>query len=180
MASVPVTIDGVLYDKYGRTTQLVQLVGMASLTGLGVGGGPMPGGEPPGIWGPTDPRPTPPIPIYPGGTPNPPGIWGPTDPRPTPPIYMPPGAGGAPGAPGVPTFPIWGPPGIDLPPGSGYPPVAGHPLPPPGEKPPEPIIGWEAKVFWTPENGWGVAIVPKPGTEVPTPSARAAAAAPKK
>ena len=49
------------------------------------------GGQPPGIWGPTDPRPTHPIanpgnPNWPGG---PPGIWGPTDPRPTPPIYIP-------------------------------------------------------------------------------------------
>src|SRR6516165_9938050 len=65
------------------------------------------------IWGPTDPRPSPPIvfppgypahPIQPplgiwGGAPipwptppifYPPGIWGPTDPFPTPPIAIPP------------------------------------------------------------------------------------------
>lgn len=46
-------------------------------------------GVPPTIWGPTDPRPTPPIVI-----PNPPTepplvIWGPDDPRPTLPIYWP-------------------------------------------------------------------------------------------
>lgn len=46
-------------------------------------------GPPPGIWGPTDPRPTPPIVI-----PNPPTepplvIWGPDDPRPTLPITWP-------------------------------------------------------------------------------------------
>jgi len=72
---------------------------------------------------------------------------------------------------GVPVFPIWGPPGIELPPGSGYPPVAGHPLPPTedGGKP-EPIVGWEAKVFWTETTGWAVVIVPKEGTEVPTPA----------
>lgn len=87
MAEVPVTMNGVLYDLYGRTTQRVVFIGDASLTGLSVGGGPiMPpsgGGQPPGIWGGGNvPMPTPPIPIYPGGTPNPPGIWGPTDPRP--------------------------------------------------------------------------------------------------
>jgi len=79
-----------------------------------------------------------------------------------------------PGIPGAPTFPIWGPPGITLPPGSGYPPVAGHPLPEPptdGGKP-EPIVGWEAKVGWTETTGWVVVIVPKEGTEVPTPSKR--------
>lgn len=45
--------------------------------------------QPPHIWGPPDPRPTPPIVI-----PNPPTqppviIWGPNDPRPTLPIYWP-------------------------------------------------------------------------------------------
>jgi|SRR5215471_1260486 len=78
--------------------------------------------------------------------------------------------------PGVPTFPIWGPPGISLPPGSGYPPVAGLPLPPvdetPPATPPGQIIGWEAAIGWTEENGWFVVIVPKEGTEVPTPSKR--------
>jgi len=76
MAGVEVTITGMLYDRINRTTQNVVLVGEAMLTGLGVGGGPVyPGGpdEPP-------PRPQP----------RPPGIWGPTDPRPTPPIYIPP------------------------------------------------------------------------------------------
>ena len=86
MAAVEVTISGVLYDKLSRSTRPVVLIGEASLTGLEIGGGPVyppPGGaNPPGIWGPTDPRPGNPIPIYPGGTPNPPGIWGPTDPRP--------------------------------------------------------------------------------------------------
>jgi|SRR5262252_2468502 len=48
-------------------------------------------GDPPHIWGPTDPRPTPPI-VLP--IPNPPHepplvIWGPNDPRPTPPITWP-------------------------------------------------------------------------------------------
>jgi hypothetical protein len=98
-------------------------------------------GQPPGIWGPNDPRPTPPIYFPPagGGQPgvpthpiyNPPGIWGPNDPRPTPPIYMPgqPPLGiwgpndprpnppiylppNQPTVPGVPTHPIYNPPGI--------------------------------------------------------------------
>src|SRR5262245_42954052 len=46
-------------------------------------------GVPPGIWGPTDPRPTPPIYIPPPGGQPPPVSWGPDDPRPTPPIYWP-------------------------------------------------------------------------------------------
>jgi hypothetical protein len=61
VASVPITITGVLFDKYARTTQLITLMGEANLTGLGVGGGPiMP--QPPGIWGGgNEPFPTPPI-----------------------------------------------------------------------------------------------------------------------
>lgn len=112
MAAVEITISGMLYDKLNRTTQNVVLIGEATLTGLGIGGGPIiPPGQPPGIWGPTDPRPTPPIPIYPGGTPNPPGIWGPTDPFPTPPIYIPPNVPPSlqppvPPNPGDPTTPV--------------------------------------------------------------------------
>lgn len=78
MAAVEVTISGVLYDKTARTTRPVVLIGEATLTGLGIGGGPMPPGEePPQIWGPTDPRPG-----YglPGGPP----------PRPAHPIVLPP------------------------------------------------------------------------------------------
>lgn len=87
-----------------------------------------PASNPPGIWGGGNvPMPTPPIPIYPGGTPNPPGIWGGGNvPMPSPPIANVPGAPGYnPNPPG-----IWGPPGpwpsppIHLPPGwaSGNPP----------------------------------------------------------
>lgn len=71
MSAVEVTITGMLYDRINRTTQNVVLIGEASLTGLGIGGGPVlppgNGGKPPGFWGPTDPRPTPPIYIPPGG-----------------------------------------------------------------------------------------------------------------
>src|SRR5215475_11728380 len=74
MAAVEVTISGVLYDKTARTTQPVVLIGEASLTGLGVGGGPIippeQPGQPPGtpvfpIWGP--PGFNPPGPGYPPG-----------------------------------------------------------------------------------------------------------------
>ena len=82
MAAIEITISGVLYDKHARTTRPVVLIGEASLTGLGVGGGPIHPEPPPGIWGPTDPRPG-----Y--GLPDNPGIWGPNDPRPTPPIHIP-------------------------------------------------------------------------------------------
>jgi hypothetical protein len=47
MAAVEVTITGMLYDKTMRTSRPVVLIGEASLTGLGVGGGPMPGGGAP-------------------------------------------------------------------------------------------------------------------------------------
>lgn len=78
MAAVEVTITGMLYDKLNRTVQNVVLVGEASLTGLGVGGGPMPPG-PGGIPG----GPHPEHPIY-----WPPG----TQPHPEHPIYFPPGS----------------------------------------------------------------------------------------
>ena len=87
MAEVPVTMNGVLYDLYNRTTQRVVFIGDASLTGLGVGGGPIvPPGQPPGGGGqppgyptfpiagyPDFPYPSQPIyrPGYPGGSPPP-------------------------------------------------------------------------------------------------------------
>jgi hypothetical protein len=87
MADVPVTLNGVLYDLLGRTSQRVVFIGDASYTGLGVGGGPMPGGPPLGFWGGVAP-PLPTHPIAPGGPP--PGIWGgANEPFPTPPIYIP-------------------------------------------------------------------------------------------
>ena len=73
MAAVEVTISGVLYDKLSRSTRPVVLIGEASLTGLEIGGGPMPpgqgggGGSPPGIWGGGNvPMPNPPIANVPG------------------------------------------------------------------------------------------------------------------
>jgi hypothetical protein len=114
MAAVEITLSGVLYDKLSRTTQQVVLIGDASLTGLGVGGGPMPpgqgGGQPPGIWGgPIDP--------YPGhGLPGAPGTWpGQNPPHPAHPIVTPP----------------------EGPPNGGQPPD-----PPTADKPPPPEGGW--------------------------------------
>lgn len=65
MAAVEITISGVLYDKVARTTQPVVLIGEASLTGLGVGGGPIipPPVDRPPMWPP--PHPAHPIPPYP-------------------------------------------------------------------------------------------------------------------
>lgn len=79
MASVPITIIGSLTDKDG--SQNVTLTGMASITGLEVGGGPIVGG-PPSIW-PGRPE----HPIAPGG--EPPSIW-PSPGRPAHPIVIPP------------------------------------------------------------------------------------------
>lgn len=80
MAAVNITISGVLCDKYGRTITPCTIVGSASLTGVGVGGGPLPGGpgetppgEPPGIWGgPIDPYPDHGLPQPPNGPGKPP------------------------------------------------------------------------------------------------------------
>lgn len=84
MAAVPVTIIGTLTDN--ESTKNVTLAGLASLTGLEVGGGPIaPGGGPPSIW-PSPGHPEHPIYI-------PPSIWGPGDGRPTPPIVIPPPPG---------------------------------------------------------------------------------------
>lgn len=106
-------------------------------------------GEPPTppvhIWGPTDPRPTPPIFI----PPQPPQIWGPGDPRPTPPIYIPPSE---PGEEPKPPLILWGPndprptPPIYLPPQV------------PGQPPQPPVI-------------WGGGNVPMPTPPIYLPPA---------
>ena len=110
MAAVEVTISGVLFDKLNRTTQNVVLIGEASLTGLGVGGGPIIPPEapvqPPGI----PPHPAFPI-AGPPGTIFPPGPGYP--PVATPPIYYPPDVPPtltppSPPAPGAPTTPVPG------------------------------------------------------------------------
>src|SRR3954465_6201553 len=52
MAAVPVTLVGVTYAATGSPAGVPStFVGVAYVTGLGVGGGPSPGGQPPGIWG---------------------------------------------------------------------------------------------------------------------------------
>ena len=125
MAAVPVTITGVLFDKYARTSQLVTLMGEATITGLGVGGGPMP------PQGPVDPS----YGIPEGGKPThpiyyPPHIWGPPD--------MPPGFWGGGLGPGV----------------KPQPPIPPKPTEPPEDgvgKPPPPEGGWG----YHPEYGWG-------------------------
>jgi hypothetical protein len=96
MAAVELTFSGVLFDKYNRTTQNVVLIGEASLTGVGVGGGPMPpgSGNKPGIWPPGSgiDMPTHPI-VLPPQLP-PPTVWppGPGIDLPSHPIVIPPGA----------------------------------------------------------------------------------------
>lgn len=61
MAAIQVTLSGMLYDRLARTTQNVVFMGDASLTGIGIGGGPIvppEGGQPPD---PNAPRPSHPI-----------------------------------------------------------------------------------------------------------------------
>ena len=158
MAAVEVTISGVLYDKHGRTVQNVVLIGEASLTGIGVGGGPMPPGgdnRPPVIWGPPDPRPNPPIYFPPEwGSERPPVIWGPPDPRPNPPIYFPPNI----------------PPGLQ-PPEAPPPGSATTPLPPPagsGGWPVQPIQPPQYMVVWYP--GIGPVVVAPPASQTVPPA----------
>lgn len=90
MAAVEVTITGMLYDRVNRTTQNVVLVGEASLTNVGIGGGPViPPEKPPGIW----PSPGHPAhPIAPGGRPPVDPGWG----IPLPPTEPPAGGGDKP------------------------------------------------------------------------------------
>lgn len=97
MAAVEITISGVLYDKLNRTTQPVVLIGEASLTGLGLGGGPIvPPAQPPSdpvhIWGGGNvPMPSPPIANVPGAPGyRPPEPGAPPDPG----LKPPPAAGG--------------------------------------------------------------------------------------
>lgn len=61
----------------------IVIVGEMFYSDLGIGGGPVyPPEKPPGIWGPTDPRPTPPI-----VAPKPPQVW-PNPPGGMPPIHV--------------------------------------------------------------------------------------------
>lgn len=170
MAGVEVTITGMLYDKLSRTTQNVVLIGEATLTGLGVGGGPMP----PGQGG--------------GGGDKPPGIWGPPGPWPTPPIHLPPGQGGGqpPGGGGQPPG-IWPGPGplphpehpIVLPPDQVPPEQKPPQVPPPGTvtpvPPPAGSGGWPVQPQTMPEYvvlnypGYGPVVVTPPSQPAPTP-----------
>lgn len=129
MASVEVTITGMLYDKLARTSQNVVLIGEASLTGLGVGGGPIiPPAQPPGGGG------SPPRPAHPIALPGDP--WWPEKPDPIPPdVTVPP-----PGSPPVmvggdqTTHPIVAPPFVIIDyPGMGKV-LVPKPLPPEGEQ----------------------------------------------
>lgn len=128
MSAAEVTITGVLYDKVNRTTQNVVLIGEASLTGVGIGGGPIiPEPQPPGIW-PSPGHPAHPIaPGRPGG-----------GERPSHPIYRP--------GPGGPVDPGWG---VE---GPGIPPKPTEPPPDGGDKPPPEDGGWGFVSEW---SAWG-------------------------
>lgn len=134
MSAAEVTISGVLYDRVNRTTQNVVLIGEASLTNIGIGGGPVipPEGEkPPGIW-PSPGRPE--HPIAPGG--RPPGIWG--------------GSGGLPKPPGV--WPGGHPEHPIAPGGPEIPPIPTDPPPDGADKPPPEGGGWGFVAEW---SQWG-------------------------
>jgi hypothetical protein len=140
MAEIPISATGVLYDLYNRTTQRVVFIGEASIAGLGVGGGPMPGGPGLGFWG-GSPVPHPGHDL-PG---QPPGIWGGAPIGPNPPGVWP-GPGQPPG--------IWG--GAPIGPN---PPHPDHGLPePPTEPPVDPEVPPGDLVVKAPpqgQPGWG-------------------------
>jgi hypothetical protein len=129
MASIPVSLDGFLYDLLNRTTQRVLILADASLQGLSIGGGPI---QPP-----------------PGGGTQPPG--GGYPPHPAFPIY-------GPGIPTQPVDPGWGVGGPGKPPeggggGGGFPPKPGDAQPPPGAPPkptapPPPDGTWYWQGLW--------------------------------
>lgn len=93
MAAAEITYRATEYDLVNRTTRQVVLIGEATLTGLGVGGGPViPPGQPPSdpvhIWGGGNvPMPSPPIANVPGA----PGYTPPVSVPPpgSPPVIMP-------------------------------------------------------------------------------------------
>jgi hypothetical protein len=127
-------------------------------------------GQPPGIWGPNDPRPS--NPIAPGGLP--PGYWGGVAP---PWVSHPIAPGGRPGypshpiAPGGerPSHPIWITPPDYW--GGVAPPLPTHPIElPPPEGGGEPLQIMEWTTGWSAETGWVVIGIPADGTLVPTPS----------
>lgn len=155
MSSVPVVINGVLWDDADKSGKKVVLYGEASIAGLGVGGGPI---YPPSGGGGDGAHPEHPI----AG-----GPW------PTPPIYYPPGTrppgagGGEPPSiwpsPGHPEHPIVIPPEIWPNPPEGQAPHPEHPIvipPPEGTDGPQ----LEVKVIWVPpgnpNSGWQVVLVP--------------------
>jgi hypothetical protein len=110
MASIPVTLDGIMYDLLNRTTQRVLILADASLQGVSIGGGPIQpppgGGQQPGY------PPHPAFPIYGPGIPTQPvdpgfGVGGPGKP-PGGGVIEPPKPGDAtppPGSPPKPTAP---------------------------------------------------------------------------
>src|SRR5262245_20163398 len=105
MATVPVMINGVLFDKQWRTSRPVVVMGEANIVGLEVGGGP----------------------IYPEGPGSPPGV-------PTFPIWGPPGVDwpSGPGYPPSAQHPIVIPPPPTEPPTEPIPPGEGIKPPPAG------------------------------------------------
>ena len=155
---------------------------LALITPLG-GSIEQPPQQPPGIWGPTDPRPTHPIAGWnpsTGGWPQPPRPPG----YPSHPIYWPnpypdqglPGNQPYPdqGLPGNQPYPDQGLPGSQPRPDQGLPPFPAHPIViPPGGVWPEPPEGErvpkvEWKTAWSPQTGWIVVGIPTGPT--PTPS----------
>jgi hypothetical protein len=146
MAAVPVTILNATITGQGGNITGATVTGELTITGLGVGGGPV---FPPDVPGhPIVIPPTPGEPVHPAF-----------------PIVLPPDSEVPPGAPpGYPTHPIAGPPGAPAHPIAPPPGSPAHPIAPPGTPIPDTPPLWIP--VWVPGYGW-VAIA---GFPHPTPS----------
>ena len=112
MGAVPVTINGVMYPK-GKSADdepvPCTIVGYAWVTGLGIGGGPVAPGAPPGqpahpiVLPPEQPPPVDPPEVPPGLSPPPGWSWFYTQRFGWVLIWIPPAGGGKPQPPGGPT-----------------------------------------------------------------------------
>lgn len=149
MSAIAVTIVGSIIDACSPEGRPCTIVGLASLTGLGVGGGPiLPPSQPPSIW-PSPGHPAHPIVLPPmgggGAHPEHPIYW---PPHPEHPIVLPP-------SPIVPPEPPQLPPTFT-------PPPPGSVITPPGApaQPVNPIVMPKFILVYYPGFGWLIVTAP--------------------
>src|SRR5262245_52826656 len=148
MSSSLAAINSTSSRQHRRETEMAKAITEAQLVMLiPVPRADAPGEPPLGMWGPTDPRPTPPIAMPPGGGPGGPPGGGAAPPEPAHPIVLPPPED-------QPPLVIWGPPD-----GRPTPPIYLPGIPGGPETPPDaPKFEW--RTGWTEEHGWVVVGIP--------------------